>query len=78
MYRVYTEEEKQKIIRTRITIECFDTSKFADGATSDDIARAIDILESHRQKVAQCTSKAKQEAEFNLFLALLPESYNVV
>lgn len=78
MSRIFTEAEKQKIIHTKITIECFDVSKFAYGATKEDIDRAIAVLEEHRLKILQHTSKSKQDAEFNLFTALLPASYNVV
>ena len=74
--RDFTPEEKELIINTPITIECFDVTKFAYSATKEEIDRSIELLEERRLKVKR--ARKNKDYEFALFVNLLPDTYEVV
>ena len=74
--REFTNAEKELIINTPITIECFDVTKFAYSASKEEIDRSIELLEERRLKVKR--SGKNKDYEFTLFVRLLPKSYEVV
>ena len=76
--RDFTPEERELIANTPITIECFDVEKIPYSATKEEIDMAISVLENKRKSLLQCRNKRTREMQFNLFIALLPSSYNVV
>lgn len=73
-----TEEEKELIINTPITIECFDIEKIPYSATKEEIDMAISVLEDKRKAILRCRNERTREVKFKQFVALLPNTYNVV
>lgn len=55
--RDFTPEEKELIINTPITIECFDVTKFTYSASKEEIDRSIELLEGVGIEVTVTISK---------------------
>lgn len=73
-----TKEEKELIINTPITIECFDIEKIPYSSTKEEIDMAISVLEDRRKAILRCRNERTRKVQFNKFVALLPDTYNVV
>lgn len=73
-----TREEKELIINTPITIECFDITKIPYSATKEEIDMAISVLEDKRKAILRCRNERTREVKFKQFVALLPDTYKVV
>ena len=77
--RDFTPEEKELIINTEITIECFDVTRFAYSSTKEDLENAIRILEAKRQAVLVCMTKEIRERNFERLVSALSKTpYKVV
>ena len=77
--RDFTPEEKELIVRTPITIECFDVTQFAYSSTKEDLEGALRFLEAKRKAVLVCMTKEIRERNFNrLVEALSKTPYTVV
>lgn len=84
----FTPEEKELIVNTPITIECFDIDKIAYSSDKGSIETRIERLESIRtlcqlyrgEEIEGLSSEATQnfETSFNELVAMLPNSYKVV
>ena len=80
--RDFTPEEKELIINTEITIECFDSEPehnvsawdSLDEVTSTKLIEWCEYLEYLRKKYL----KYKEEGYFELLIKMLPNSYKVV
>lgn len=84
--RDFTKEEKELIINTEITIECFDLSKTSNFSYYNCglvMQKIIDQLEEQRRICKnsfddyEVTDYQKQDS-FNNFVVMLPNSYKVV
>ena len=77
--RDFTPEEKELIINTPITIECFDVTQFAYSSTKENLENAIHILEAKRQAVLVCMTKEIRERNFETLVSALSKTpYKVV
>lgn len=77
--RDFTPEEKELIIKTPITIECFDVTRFAYSSTKEDLENAFRTLEAKRQAVLVCMTDEIRELNFTkLVEALSKTPYTVV
>ena len=77
--REFTKEEKELIINTPITIECFDVTQFAYSSTKEDLENAFRTLEAKRQAVLVCMTKEIRERNFETFVSALSKTpYKVV
>lgn len=77
--REFTKEEKELIIKTPITIECFDVTRFAYSSTKEDLENDFRTLEAKRQTVLVCMTKEIRERNFETFVSALSKTpYKVV
>ena len=77
--RDFTPEEKELIINTPITIECFDPTRFAYSVSKKDLEESFTYLESKRKAVLVCMTKEIRERNFvTLVSALSKTPYEVV
>lgn len=72
--RDFTPEEKELIINTPITIECFDFCLSAHSCLLD----YISYLESERKSLQLNLMPKYFDKAFAMFVAMLPNSYKVV
>ena len=71
--REFTKEEKELIINTEITMNCFDTDGVAYQWWT-----IIDLLEEAREVVLENKNNKLFEVFFMRFVQMLPNSYKVV
>ena len=77
--RDFTPEEKEQIINTPITIECFDVTQFAYSSGKEELENAISCLESKRKAVLVCMTDEIRELNFKKFVEALSKTpYTVV
>ena len=78
--RDFTPEEKELIINTKITIDCFDINyeqlPLIEKELTDKVCRTIEYYRK-AVKCARKNSKRRNET-FDLLIRLLPNSYKVV
>ena len=75
----FTPEEKELIINTPITIECFDVTQFAYSSDKQDLENAFSILESKRKAVLVCMTDEIRELNFTKLVESLSKTpYTVV
>lgn len=73
--RDFTPEEKQLIVNTEITVDCFDLSKFEGRAHSH---YRFDELIEHLELLRFSYLQTEDEGYFNDLITMLPNSYKVV
>jgi hypothetical protein len=77
--REFTKEEKELIVNTPITIECFDVTQFAYSLSKEELERGFRYLEAKRKAVLVCMTKEVRERNFNRFVEVLSTTpYKVV
>lgn len=73
--REFTPEEKELIVNTPITIDCFDIPK---GDISCTTLNYISQLEQRRKELLTGYQPRGIDIEFDILVRLLPNSYKVV